>query len=116
MSSYSHAIEGTQGPVQPIQWLHYLLTKLLKSKNLRPPRKTNASTSLGFTERQCYDCLLTMENLLAQCVQEVQAHKPVTNKTGRRKMAGPMKTAVVSSSVPKCAGDALKFGETMGWV
>ena len=116
MPSYSHAIISTQWPIQLLQWLHYLLTKLLKSKNLRPPRKANASTSLGFTERQCYDCLLTMENLLAQCVQEEQAPKAVANKTGRRKMASPIKTAVVSSSAPKCAGDALKFGETMGWV
>lgn len=57
-----------------------------------------------------------MENLLAQCVQEVQTPKPVATKTGRRKVASPKKTAVVSSSGPKCAGDVLKFGETIGWV
>ena len=57
-----------------------------------------------------------MENLLAQCVQEVQARKPVATKTGRRKVASPKKMAVASSSGPKCAGDVLKFGETMSWV
>jgi len=57
-----------------------------------------------------------MENLLAQRVQEVQASKPVATKSGRRKMASPMKTAVVSSSGLKCTGDVLKIGETMGWV
>lgn len=57
-----------------------------------------------------------MENLLAQCVQEVQASRPVAAKSGRRKMASAMRTAVVSSSGLKCTGDVLKFGETMGWV
>jgi hypothetical protein len=57
-----------------------------------------------------------MENLLAQCVQEVQPSKPAANKSGRRKMASPMETAVVSSLGLKRTGDVLKFGETMGWV
>ena len=106
----------TQRPVQPLQWLHYLLIKLLKFKNLRPPKKSSSSTSPGFTERQCYDCLVKMENLLAQSVQDVQAYKHVAIKASRRKFASPIKTATVSTSGPGCAGDVLRVGETMGWV
>lgn len=57
-----------------------------------------------------------MESLLAQSVQEVQAHKPVVGKAGRRKMATAIKPVMVPSSGPRCAGDVIKFGETMGWV
>jgi len=103
-------------PLSNVMWLHYLLIKLLKSKNLRPPRKSNSSASPGFTERQCYDCLVKMENLLAESVQGVQAYKPIAIKAGRRKIASPMKTATVSPSGPGGAGDVLRFGETMGWI
>ena len=96
--------------------MHYLLIKLLKSKGLRPPRKANTSTGPGFTERQCYDCLLKMESLLAESMQEVQAHKPVAIKAGRRKMAAAIKMAKAPTSGSRCVGDVLKFGKTMGWV
>ncbi|KAI9467153.1 hypothetical protein BJY52DRAFT_1236715 [Lactarius psammicola] len=103
-------------PLTNVMWLHYLLFKLLKFKNLRPPRKSATTTvSPGFTERQCYDCLLKMEGLLAQSIREVRTHKLVTNN-GRRKVAPPTKDVTVSTSGPQCAGDVLKFGETMGWV
>ncbi|KAI9513258.1 hypothetical protein F5148DRAFT_1157337 [Russula earlei] len=103
-------------PLSNVMWLYYLLVKLLKSKNLRPPRKTNTSTGPGFTEWQCYDCLVRMETLLAQSVQQVQACKPVVIKAGRRKIATSTNTANVTTSAPSCAGDVVKFGETMGWV
>lgn len=103
-------------PLTNVMWLHYLLIKLLKSKNLRPPRKSAAATlSPGFTERQCYESLLKMESLLAQSVREVRTHRQVTKK-GRRKVVSPTKDITVSTSGPQCAGDVLKFGETMGWV
>ncbi|KAH9045269.1 hypothetical protein EDB85DRAFT_2070131 [Lactarius pseudohatsudake] len=103
-------------PLTNVMWLHYLLIKLLKSKNLRPPRKSAAATlSPGFTERQCYESLLKMEGLLAQSVREVRTHRQVTKK-GRRKVVSPTKDITVSTSGPQCAGDVLKFGETMGWV
>jgi hypothetical protein len=54
-----------------------------------------------------------MESLLAESMQEAQAHKPVAIKAGRRKTAA-IKKAPTSGS--RCAGDVLKFGETMGWV
>ncbi|KAH9977644.1 hypothetical protein BGW80DRAFT_766973 [Lactifluus volemus] len=104
-------------PLSNVMWLHYLLTKLLKSKNLRPPRRaTVATASPNFTERQCYECLLKMESLLAQSVLKVQAHKPIVTKHSRRKVVTPTKTAVVSTTAPQCAGDVLSFGLMMGWV
>jgi hypothetical protein len=53
-----------------------------------------------------------MESLLAQRMREVRAHKLVA-KNGRRKLVSPAKDV---TSGPQCAGDVLKFGETMGWV
>ena len=56
-----------------------------------------------------------MEGLLAQSLREVQTHKLVA-KNGRRKLVSPTKDVTVSTLGPQCAGDVLKFGETMGWV
>jgi hypothetical protein len=49
-------------------------------------------------------------------MQEVRAHKPPAIKTGRRKTAAALKKTRAATSGPKCAGDVLKLGETMGWV
>jgi hypothetical protein len=57
-----------------------------------------------------------MESLLEQSVQDVQAHKPVAIKAGRRKMATGIKVAVTPPSELRCAGDVLRFGEKMGWL
>jgi len=57
-----------------------------------------------------------MESLLGECVQEAQAYKPVAIKLGRRKTATAVKTAIAPTSGPRCAGDVLKFGKTMGWL
>ena len=60
------------------QWLHYLVLKLLQSKRLRPPsasRKSVVSSSAGCSERECYECLKEVEDVLGQCLASVKAHQ-----------------------------------------
>ncbi|EPQ59113.1 hypothetical protein GLOTRDRAFT_136075 [Gloeophyllum trabeum ATCC 11539] len=58
-------------PLTNVMWLHYLTLKLLHSKRLKPPpvsRKTSTISEHTFTERECYECLVEVEKLLAAVV------------------------------------------------
>ncbi|KAI0268119.1 hypothetical protein BC834DRAFT_867963 [Gloeopeniophorella convolvens] len=101
-------------PLTNVMWLHYLTLKLLKSKQLRAPRKSAVTGNLVFTERQCYECLLELEALLSQTLRTVT--RTTVAKKGRKKASAPAKEAVAPASDLQCAGDILKFGQTMGWV
>ncbi|KZT71459.1 hypothetical protein DAEQUDRAFT_723969 [Daedalea quercina L-15889] len=107
-------------PLTNVMWLHYLASKLLHSKRLRPPpaaRKTSTRTSeVAFSERECYNCLVELEELLGRCVTSCKP-QPVCRKS-RRKTQAPTKAAkaVVSPSGPMCAGDVLQLAIVRGWV
>lgn len=104
-----------------LQWLHYLVLKLLHSKRLRQPTSRNASVSVStstvYTERECYESLVEMEVLLATAVEAATKPKPKQKKgggSGRKAVAG---TVGASASVgPKSAEEVLNFGREKGWV
>lgn len=84
-----------------IQWLHYLLLKLLRFKRLRPPGpRTTVSITDGFNEKQCYNCLIETEQLLANCIPQLKG----------KKYRGAMK-----GNFSK-AGDVVHFAKGRGWV
>ena len=98
--------------------MHYLVTKLLTEKGLRAPKAgrvsltgpAEASRSVMFNERECYDCLIEVEHVLAAAISG-----PPAPRRGRRKTqaaANPSTTAVVL----KNAGDVLDFGCGRGWI
>ena len=101
------------------QWLHYLVLKLLHAKRLRPPaapRKPSTRTSSAFTERECYACLVEVEELLGRCVA---ACRLTPNRKSRRKTQAVRKPAAAraaDTSGPKCAGDVLRLAVDRGWV
>ncbi|KAH9927237.1 uncharacterized protein B0H18DRAFT_1003627 [Fomitopsis serialis] len=107
-------------PLTNVMWLHYLAQKLLHSKRLRPPstaRKTTTRMSeLAFTERECYSCLVEIEELLGRCVAACKP-QPVSRKS-RRKTQAPAKVpkTVVDPTGPACAGDVLQLAIARGWV
>ncbi|KAI1796185.1 hypothetical protein LXA43DRAFT_988756 [Ganoderma leucocontextum] len=94
-------------PLTNVMWLHYLVLKLLQSKRLRPPatsrKSTAAQPSVGFSERECYDCMKEVEGVLRQCLAGVKA--PVPRKKGRGEVSGP-----------KSAGELLGMAKARGWV
>ncbi|KAF5363743.1 hypothetical protein D9756_000196 [Leucocoprinus leucothites] len=129
-------------PLTNVMWLHYLATKLLRHKSLkappvaRKPRLTSTVTTpidplhilqnikptslkpspsnTQFTEKDCYDALVDIEEWLGRCVAEVA---PAVNK-GRRR---PRKTtAVVPTTASKllcsCAGQVVGYGVKRGWI
>ncbi|KAI0068563.1 hypothetical protein BV25DRAFT_1817426 [Artomyces pyxidatus] len=99
-------------PLSNVMWLHYLALKLLDSKRLRAPRKTtSAKPSAGYTERECYDCLVEMQALLSKSLEVFK--KPASRK-GRRKTQAPTRAGFVSE--PKSAVDVFTFGVESGWV
>ncbi|KAF9054958.1 hypothetical protein BDZ89DRAFT_975088 [Hymenopellis radicata] len=104
-------------PLSNVMWLHYLLVKLLKFKGIKAPRKTSGtSASSGYSERDCYDCLVDLEQWLGQCVvaAATKINKPVKGK-GRRKTVLPTKEEVASLN-PICAGEIVEYGIKKRWI
>ncbi|THH28794.1 hypothetical protein EUX98_g5388 [Antrodiella citrinella] len=92
-----------------VMWLHYLVLKLLHGKRLRAPvapRKT-ASTAI-FSEKDCYDCLVQVEDTLAGAVAGC-IPQPIAKK-GRRK------TQASSTIGPQSATEVLELGVDNGWM
>ncbi|TFY83052.1 hypothetical protein EWM64_g948 [Hericium alpestre] len=101
-------------PLTNVLWLHYLTLKLLNSKHLRPPsasRKSAAPAALGYSERECYECLLEMESLLATSVDALK--KAAAPRKGRRRTQASGHAAAAG---PQHAGDVLECGVERGWV
>lgn len=109
------------------QWLHYLLRKLLSSKGLKPPgapRKIKAptqtsyipSSETSFSEKDCYECLVDIENWLGQSIASVtpRTAAPTTKgKNGRKTQTLP-KAAVYSG--PMRAGEIVAYGVKKEWI
>lgn len=104
-----------------LQWLHYLVQKLIHSKGLRPPaspRKTKSGTNTScivlndnaaFTERDCYECLVDIEGWLAKCIADVVPFKGRTKGKGRQKLTKTMLG-------PACAGEIVEYGVKKNWI
>ncbi|KAJ6538553.1 hypothetical protein DFH09DRAFT_1398431 [Mycena vulgaris] len=108
-------------PLTNAMWLHYLAVKLLKSKGLKAPtrRKSQAPAApgAGFTERDCYECMVDLEDWLGHCVAAVAAASKPKGK-GRKKKA-PAAAAPTPAPVllgPLCAGEVVGYGVKKGWV
>ena len=92
-----------------VQWLHYLVLKLLHAKRLRAPPATKVA------ERTCYECLKEAEGMLVRGLASVQAKRP------RRR---PRKTHAPGGGAgggdggagPKSARELLAWAVSRGWV
>ncbi|TFK55565.1 hypothetical protein OE88DRAFT_1765645 [Heliocybe sulcata] len=102
-------------PLTNVMWLHYLALKLLQSKRLNPPasRKTSALSEHMFTERECYECLVEVEQVLASVVSPFNINRASSAQKGRRKAPGPSQQV---SGGPRSAGDVLGYAARRGWV
>ncbi|KAF9006594.1 hypothetical protein BDQ17DRAFT_1540386 [Cyathus striatus] len=109
-------------PMTNVLWLHYLTRKLLKSKGLRPPvasRKIKgaletAAASRTFSERDCYDCLVDIDERLAQCISQIleaKVGKLLIKAKGKRK-----KQLSKNLPGPVCAGEVVEYAVKKGWV
>ncbi|KAE9409962.1 hypothetical protein BT96DRAFT_962040 [Gymnopus androsaceus JB14] len=96
-------------PLTNVIWLHYLLTKLLKSK-----KATRTHTlSSSFTERECYECLLDLERWLSQCTAPILAKMKMKKTTSRkRSVLAPSP----NPDAPVCAGEIVEYGIKKRWV
>jgi serine/threonine-protein kinase haspin len=112
------------------QWLHYLLRKLLHSKGLKSPaapRKPKGSEApvplaneVAFSEKDCFDCLVDIENWLGKAIIEfVPGGKPMLKGKGRRKTQAPIRApgpATATLSGPARAGEVVAYGVKKGWI
>jgi serine/threonine-protein kinase haspin len=92
-----------------LQWMHYLAVKLLRAKHLRAPPKlkntASGTTSNIFTERECYESLVSVESLLGATLSARLTKRP---KAGRKSTAAEVKG-------PASAGDLLQGAIAKGW-
>jgi len=91
-------------PMTNVMWLHYLVAKLLRSKDLkgpRGPRRADAGDTGIWDERSCYRCLTEVEALLRASVDSVKKAKSKAPKT---------------SSVFSTAADVLSWGAEERWI
>ncbi|KAF9481833.1 hypothetical protein BDN70DRAFT_875782 [Pholiota conissans] len=108
-------------------WLHYLLRKIIYSKGIKPPaiaRKAKmvsnpailASSEGPFSEKECYDCLLDIENWLGGAIAEMglATNKAGSNGKGKRKTPALLKPRIVSG--PARAGEIVAYGVKKGWI
>lgn len=105
-----------------LQWLHYLVKKLLHSKGLRkPPTKRNVEPPPPPSpEHEAWQSLITVEALLAQSIGSLtMAVTAASSKKGRRKGKGGTATggsASTSTTIPSfsCAGSVVDEGLKWG--
>ncbi|KAJ7490320.1 hypothetical protein B0H11DRAFT_1912306 [Mycena galericulata] len=109
-------------PLTNALWLHYLAVKLLKSKGLKAParRKSQAPAApgAGFTERDCYECLVDLEDWLGHCVAAVVAETKPKGKGRKKKTPAVVPTPTPAPLLlgPLCAGEVVGYGVKKGWV
>ncbi|PPQ77672.1 hypothetical protein CVT25_011107 [Psilocybe cyanescens] len=115
-------------PVTNVLWLHYLLQKLIYYKGLKPPsvpRKTKAastetyrppSTEASFSEMDCYECLMDLEQWLGKHIAMIPAANltPAMKGKGKRKIQGPVKPPAYSG--PARAGEIVAYGVKKEWI
>ncbi|KZV69868.1 hypothetical protein PENSPDRAFT_753035 [Peniophora sp. CONT] len=100
-------------PLTNVMWLHYLTRKLLKSKGLRAPpsaRKSTSASSLEFSERDCYEALVEVDELLGRTLEAVKK----SARKGRRMTQAAAK--VVDDPDVRDSRDVVKFGARRGWI
>ncbi|KAF5322887.1 hypothetical protein D9619_000622 [Psilocybe cf. subviscida] len=117
-------------PVTNVLWLHYLLQKLIHSKGIKPPaaaRKLKASSEpaavplskeVTYSEKDCYDCLLDIENWLGDAIAEIAAapKAAVKGKGKQRKTEAPAPGKRPAFNGPARAGEIVAYGVKKGWI
>ena len=96
----------------------------MHSKGLKPPRKTKISeTSLppsnaeaSYTEKDCYDCLVDMENWLSTTIAEIfpSMAKSTAKTKGKRKLQASIKSS--ADSGPARAAEIVAYGVKKAWI
>ncbi|KAF7970796.1 hypothetical protein HWV62_23082 [Athelia sp. TMB] len=88
-------------PATNVMWLHYLAMKLLHSKQLKPAatsRKSGTTSTVVFSEKECYDSLVEVEGVLAKSIKQAM------KKTGKKS------TKVASNAYLCSAGQDIASG------
>ncbi|KAI3615198.1 other haspin protein kinase [Moniliophthora roreri] len=109
-------------PLTNVMWLHYLLVKLLQSKRLKlpaAPRKGQAAThsTSQFTEKECYECLVDLEQWLQECVTKATSRaKAAAKAAGKKKSSKAPMMQATSGLSPLCAGEIVEYGIKKSWI
>ncbi|PFH51288.1 hypothetical protein AMATHDRAFT_3141 [Amanita thiersii Skay4041] len=104
-------------PLTNVMWLHYLVLKLLQSKNLKPPgTRSSQTTSFAFTEKQCYDSLLEVERWLSDCIANIAPKKKVPKVHAHKKTRASTVRLPTVLVGPRCAADVIQYGMKKSWI
>jgi len=88
-------------PPPNVMWLHYLVLQLLNGFRLRPPAIQKKPSTVGFGERDCWNCLVEAEQLLGKALKKPRKTKGKTASEG---------------CLFGAASDVLQWGKSRGWV
>ncbi|KAL0580082.1 hypothetical protein V5O48_001941 [Marasmius crinis-equi] len=106
-------------PLTNVMWLHYLLVKLLQAKRLKPPaapkkgQQGQPASVTCFSEKECYECLVDLEQWLGHCLRKASARTKATVKGRNRPKTDVGQEGSIS---PLCAGEVIEYGIKKGWV
>lgn len=120
-------------PLTNVMWLHYLATKLLRAKGLKPPTTARkgkgasegapvATEASGFSEKECYEALLEVEQWLGQTLIEAFPARAKATAAAAKGRGRPRATLVAPimplarNDGPVCAGEIVEYGSKRGWV
>jgi len=87
------------------------------SQNIKTTRMNRAALDVQFSERDCYDSLVDIEDWLGRCITEAVPRviqKP--RGKGRSKKTTAPETTTLASTMYPCAGQVVVYGVKRGWI
>jgi serine/threonine-protein kinase haspin len=95
--------------------------KLIKSKGLKVPRKSKEAplpsvTNEGFSELDCYEALLDVEQWLGAFLSDTFSpmQKTAKGKSRRKTITRPQQNSLHGG--PESAGEVVQYGVKKGWI
>jgi len=87
------------------------------SQNIKTTRMNRVVLGVQFSERNCYDSLVDIEDWLGRCITEAVPRviqKP-RGKGRSKKTTAPVTTTLTSTMCP-CASQVVVYGVKRGWI
>jgi len=87
------------------------------SQNIKTTRMNRAALGVRFSERDCYESLVDIEDWLGRCITEAVSRviqKP--RGKGRSKKTTTPETTTLASTICPCAGQVVVYGVKRGWI
>lgn len=85
------------------------------SKNIKITRMNRAALGVRFSERECYDSLVEIEDWLGRCIAEA-VPRVIQKQRGKDRSKKTMTAPVTTSTMCACARQVVVYGVKRGWI